>query len=138
MILIPFVALLIGIMIPVVLGLQPVTGVSGMYFAVACLAGLDTIFGGLRSGLEGKFHTDVFVTGFVFNILVAFFLTWLGDQIGLNLYLAAVLIMGGRIYTNISLLRRIILTKIKDARERGRHQQLQQQAQQSQQAQTNA
>ncbi|HQU19810.1 MAG TPA: small basic family protein, partial [Fimbriimonadaceae bacterium] len=68
----------------------------------------------------GKFSTDVFLTGFVSNVVIAFFLAWLGDQIGINLFLAAVLVMGSRIFTNLSLIRRMMLTKWRDARERRR------------------
>lgn len=93
-------------------------GAPGQYIAIAGLAGLDTILGGIRSGLEGKFYNDVFITGFVSNIVIAFFLSWLGDQIGVNLFLAAALVLGARIFTNLSLIRRFILTKYQDARAR--------------------
>lgn len=122
MILIPIVALIVGAMIAIMF-VNPVKGPSGQYLAVACLAGLDTILGGIRSGIEGKFHTDVFVTGFFSNVLIAFFLAWLGDQIYLNLFLAVALVLGMRIFTNLSLIRRFLLTKWQDARERKRLQQ---------------
>ena len=92
----------------------------GIVVAVACLAGLDTVCGGVRSGLEGKFHNDVFITGFISNVLIAFFISWLGDQIGITLFLAAALVLGSRIYTNLSLIRRFALSKWQDARERAR------------------
>lgn len=119
MILIPVVALILG----VILALQfvgPVKGPYGQYLAVACLAGLDSVCGGIRSGLEGKFHNDVFVTGFFANVLIAFFLAWLGDQIFIDLFLAVALVLGARIFTNLSLIRRYLLTKFQDARERKR------------------
>jgi len=114
---IPLLALLAGVVVARFLA-RPVEGDLGQYLAIACVAGLDTICGGIRSGLEGKFHNDVFVTGFVSNILIAFFLAWLGDQIGINLFLAAVLVMGTRIFTNLSLIRRYMLTKWTDQSER--------------------
>lgn len=129
---VPILALAVGFLIPFLFKVGPLTGVSGLYLGVACLAGLDSLLGGIRSGLEGKFHNDVFVTGFVANVLIAFFLAWLGDQIGLDLFLVAVLVMGGRIYTNLSLIRRFMLTKYKDAQER-----LRLKEQQTQQAQIN-
>ena len=98
----------------------PLTGTSGLYLAVACLAGMDTLFGGIRAGLENKYHNDVFITGFISNILIAFFLAWLGDQIFINLYLAVALVLGSRIFTNLSLIRRFLLTKWQDARDRER------------------
>jgi small basic protein len=106
----PLIALIAGIAVALAYA-HPAEGISGQYMAIACIAGLDTICGGIRSGIEGKFHNDVFVTGFVSNILIAFFLAWLGDQIGINLFLAAVLVMGTRIFTNLSLIRRFALTQ---------------------------
>ncbi len=124
--LVPIVALIIGALMAMQF-VHPVTGASGQYLAVACLAGLDTVCGGMRSGMEGKFHTDVFVTGFISNVLIASFLAWLGDQIlYINLFLAVALVLGSRIFTNLSLIRRFLLTKWQDARERER---LQRQAQ---------
>src|SRR5271166_4975437 len=99
---------------------QPLTGIYGQYLAIACLAGLDTICGGVRSGLEGKFHPDIFITGFFSNIIIAFGLAWLGDKIFVDLFLAVALVLGWRIFTNLSLIRRYLLTRIKDAADRRR------------------
>lgn len=120
MILLPIIALLVGFLLPHFLKIGPVTGPQGQYLAVACLAGLDSVLGGIRSGLEGKFHNDVFLTGFVSNTLIAFFLAWLGDQIGLNLFLVAALVIGSRLFNNLSLIRRYLLTRWRDSRDRRR------------------
>lgn len=120
MIAIPIVALILGILLAQLLPIGALSGVAGLYMAIACLAGLDTVTGGIRAGVEGKFSTDVFLTGFVSNIVISFFLAWLGDQIGVNLYLAAVLVLGTRIFTNLSLIRRFVLNKMHDNRERRR------------------
>lgn len=128
MILLPILALLIGIMVPLLLRLGPVGGSYGQYLAVACLAGLDTVFGGVRSGLEGKFNGSVFFTGFISNVLIAGFLAWLGDQIYINLLLAVALVLGARIFTNLSLIRRFLLTKWQDAQDRKRLQSIAAQA----------
>jgi small basic protein len=128
----PILGLILGAMIALLIRIGPVPGASGQYLAVACLAGLDTVCGGIRGGMEGKFRTDVFLTGFVSNVLIAFFLAWLGDQIYINLFLAVALVLGARIFTNLSLIRRYALTKWQDARERQRLQQLAQQSAQAQ------
>lgn len=119
MILLPFIALLVGALLGMAF-VGPIRGEMGLYIAIACLAGLDSICGGIRSGLEGKFSNDVFITGFITNVLIAFFLAWLGDKILLNLYLAVALVLGARIFTNLSLIRRFLLTKWQDAKERKR------------------
>ncbi|MDO8683907.1 MAG: small basic family protein [Armatimonadota bacterium] len=97
----------------VVIYLLPFNVAAGYadYLAVATLAGLDAIFGGIRAGIEGKFHDDIFISGFVVNTLLAAGLAYLGDQIGVNLFLAAVVALGGRIFLNLSLIRRYWLTQ---------------------------
>jgi small basic protein len=125
---VPVIALVIGAAIALALQV-PLTGIYGQYLAVACLAGLDTVCGGIRSGLEGKFHNDVFITGFISNVLIAFFLAWLGDKIFIDTFLAVALVLGARIFTNLSLIRRYLLTKWQDARERRRLQAIAQQSQ---------
>ncbi len=122
MILIPIVALIIGAAIALAIKMPPIPGVYGQYLAVACLAGFDTICGGVRAGVEDKFRSEVFISGFVSNVLIAFFLAWLGDQIYINLFLAVALVLGARIFTNLSLIRRYGLTKWQDTRERKRRQ----------------
>ncbi len=126
--LIPLLALVIGALLAFAARIPPASGLNGYYLSVACLAGIDTICGGIRSGLEGKFHNDVFVTGFLSNIVIAFFLAWLGDRIGINLFLAVALVLGARIFTNLSLIRRFALTRLQDAQERKRIQALARQA----------
>jgi len=82
------------------------------YLSLATLAGLDTVFGGIRAGIEGRFQDDIFVSGFVLNTLLAAGLAFLGDKIGVDLFLAAVVALGTRVFLNLSLIRRYYLTKM--------------------------
>ncbi len=125
MILIPIFALILGAALSL-LFVRPLGGEAGQYLAVGVLAGLDSVCGGIRSGLEGKFRNDVFLTGFVSNVLIAFTLAWLGDKIFLNLFLAVALVLGSRVFNNLSLIRRYLLTKWQDAQEKKRLEQLSQ------------
>lgn len=71
------------------------------------LAGLDSVFGGIRAGVEHKFRSDVFLSGFLVNMFLAVILVWVGDKIGVkDLYLAAVVTLGGRMFLNLSVIRR--------------------------------
>lgn len=88
------------------------------YLSLATLAGLDSIVGGIRAGIEGKFHDDIFISGFVANTLLAALLAYLGDQIGVELWLAAVVALGGRVFLNLSLIRRYWLTQTSLSRRR--------------------
>jgi small basic protein len=132
--LLPLVGAVLGALLAVLLKVGPQGGLTGQYMAVACLAGLDTICGGVRSGLEGKYTNEVFISGFVSNIIIAFFLAWLGDRIGIDLFLAVALVLGARIFTNLSLIRRYLLTKWQDAKERKRLQEMAAKAQAQAQA----
>lgn len=82
------------------------------YLSLAALAGMDSICGGVRAGIEGKFHDDIFLSGFVMNTLLSALLAYLGDRIGIDLFLAAVVVLGGRIFLNLSLIRRYWLTRL--------------------------
>lgn len=117
MILIPILCLVLGIALGLLLN-NSLRGDFALYVAVACLAGLDTICGGIRSNLEGKFDSLILTTGFISNVIIAFFLSWLGDRIGADIFLACAFIFGQRIFVNLSIVRRILLTKWQDSRKR--------------------
>ncbi|MBS1718423.1 MAG: small basic family protein [Armatimonadetes bacterium] len=124
----PIIALILGVLLAQLVHVGPVTSVVGVYLAVACLAGFDTVIGGIRSGLEGKFQADIFITGFISNVLLAGFLAWLGDKISVNLFLASSLVFGGRIFLNLSLIRRLVVTHIQDWQKRRESAEAQQRA----------
>lgn len=88
------------------------------YLSVAALAGIDTVFGGIRAGIEGRFQNDIFASGFILNAVLAVALTWFGSQVGANMGLVAVLVLGARIFNNLSLMRRFYLNKIAMVRKR--------------------
>lgn len=109
-ILLPFLGLLIGVL----LGLQyplhiPVA--YAKYMSVGVLAALDSVFGGLRAAMEEKFDQTVFLTGFFSNTLLAGVLAYIGDQLGVELYMAAVFVFGVRLFQNLGLIRRYIIKK---------------------------
>ena len=109
--LLPLAGLVVGF---VIIYLANVTVPAGFasYLSLATLAGLDAVIGGIRAGIEDKFKTDIFLSGFLVNTLLAVLLAYIGEQIGVELFLAAVVVLGGRIFLNLSLIRRYWLTKI--------------------------
>lgn len=115
MLFIPILFLAIGILFGIVIR-TPISGPMATYLAVCCLAGLDTVCGGIRSALEKRFYADIFITGFASNAFIAFGLAWIGDCIGLDLFLAISIILGGRIFNNLSLIRRDILARWQDCK----------------------
>jgi small basic protein len=81
------------------------------YLSIAVLAALDTLFGGIRSHLEEAFDIRVFASGFFFNTLLAAGLAFIGVHLGVDLYLAAVVAFGVRLFNNLAVIRRILLVK---------------------------
>jgi len=87
------------------------------YLSLAVLAGIDSVIGGVRAGIDGKFHSDVFLSGFAVNTVVAVALAWFGDAIGIqDVYLAAVVVFAWRIFLNISMIRRSYLERARASR----------------------
>ena len=81
-----------------------------LYVATGLLAALDSALGGFRSRIKGEFRLGVFLSGTVGNAAIAVFLTWLGQKLGLPLYLAAVVVFGTRMFQNFAEIRRELLT----------------------------
>ena len=80
-------------------------------FSVALLAALDAVFGGLRAVAADTFDQAVFISGFFINALMAAFLVFVGDRLGIDLYYVALLAFGFRIFKNLAILRRYVLKK---------------------------
>ncbi|GAA1985940.1 small basic family protein [Isoptericola halotolerans] len=78
------------------------------YLPIAVVAALDALFGGLRAKLDGLFDDKVFVVSFLSNVLVAAFIVFLGDQLGVGSQLstAVVVVLGIRIFSNAAAIRR--------------------------------
>ena len=83
----------------------------GKFLAVALLASLDSVFGGMRSGMEEKFDNAIFISGFFVNALLAVLLVFIGDRLGIDLYYVASLAFGLRIFQNLAIIRRYFLKK---------------------------
>lgn len=103
---------LAGLVLGVLLGLLLQVDVSfefARYSAVAIVAALDSVLGAARAELDGVYDNRIFITGFVTNALVAVLLTFIGDRLGLDLYLVALITFGPRIFNNVALIRRHFL-----------------------------
>ena len=81
------------------------------YLSVAILAALDSVLGGIRAAQEEHFNSAVFLSGFFRNMLLAGLLAYVGDRIGVDLYLAAVVAFGVRLFQNLAIIRRHLLKK---------------------------
>lgn len=81
-----------------------------LYMAVGLLAALDSALGGVRAQLTGEFHMGIFLSGTIGNALIAVLLTWLGEKMGIPIYLCAVVVFGARMFQNFGEIRRELLT----------------------------
>jgi small basic protein len=104
----PLVGLLIGIIIGSLFSLQ-IPAQYSRYTAMAILAALDSVLGALRAELQGEYDNLIFVTGFFGNALLAGGLTFVGDRMGVELYLAAIVAFGVRLFNNLAIVRRAML-----------------------------
>lgn len=98
----------IGLNIPMIL-----TKAHAKYLSVAVLAALDSVFGGVRAAMEDHFDHTIFLTGFFANALLAAGLAYIGERLGIDLYLAAVVAFGVRLFQNLAIIRRHLVRKIK-------------------------
>jgi len=100
------VGILIGLFLPFQIPIE-----YAKYLSVAFLAALDSILGGTRAGLEKRFDSSIFLVGFLSNAILAVFLTFIGDRLGIDLYLVALITFGVRIFNNLGFIRRDLLKK---------------------------
>lgn len=107
---IPVIGAILGILIAIFLPYQiPLIYVK--YTAIAILAALDAIFGGLRAQLEQKFVFSKFISSFFTNAALAALLAYLGDSLGIDIYLGAVVAFSIRLFQNLSIIREELFEK---------------------------
>lgn len=106
-------AIIIGCVLGAIIGINspiiPYT-FSG-YLAVAIIAALDSVFGAFLSLTKKNFDMKIFVSGFFGNGILAILLTYLGEKLNVDIYLAAIVVFVGRMFTNLSILRRELIEK---------------------------
>jgi small basic protein len=102
---IPVLFLVLGLIIGLQFNLV-IPDAFSRYTAVGILAALDAVFGAIRAELDKTYSNRIFVSGFVSNVVLAAGLTFLGDRLGVDLSLAAVVAFGVRLFSNLALIRR--------------------------------
>ena len=107
------IAIIIGCLVGVIIGslipIIPYT-LSG-YLAISIIAALDSVFGGITSSLKGNFDLKIFVSGFFINAILSILLTYLGEKLNVDIYLAAIVVFVGRIFNNLGYIRRFYIDK---------------------------
>lgn len=114
-----FIAIIIGCIVGALIGINapiiPYT-YSG-YLAIAIIAALDSVFGGISSTLNKTFDLKIFVSGFFGNAILSIALTYLGQKLNVDIYLAAIVVFVGRMFNNLANIRRYYLDKFLKHRE---------------------
>ena len=107
------IAIIIGCIIGAIIGffmpIIPYT-YSG-YLAIAIIAALDSVFGGITATLNKNFDLKIFVSGFFGNAILSILLTYLGQKLNVDIYLAAIVVFVGRMFNNLSMTRRYYIEK---------------------------
>lgn len=109
-----FIAIIIGCIIGALIGVSiptiPYTYSS--YLAIAIIAALDSVFGAITSSLNKNFDMKIFLSGFFVNAILAMALTYLGEKLNVNIYLAAVVVFVWRMFNNLGAIRRYYVEKL--------------------------
>ena len=108
-----FLAILIGCIAGVLLGINApmISYTYSSYLAIAIIAALDSVFGGVVSVINKNFNLKIFATGFFGNAILAILLTILGEKLNVDIYLAAIVVFVGRMFVNLAIIRRYYVDK---------------------------
>ncbi len=108
------IAIVLGCVIGAILGfvMPMVSYTYSGYLAIAIVAALDSVFGGVLATIKKNFNLTIFITGFFGNAILAMLLTLLGQKLNIDIYLAAIVVFVGRIFTNLAIIRRYYVDKI--------------------------
>ena len=108
-----FIAILIGCILGALVGINlPIISYSySSYLAIAIIAALDSVFGGIAGVLKGEFDFKVFISGFFCNAILSILLTYLGNKLNVDVYLAAIVVFVGRMFINLTIIRKYYIDK---------------------------
>lgn len=107
------IAILIGCILGAILGMNApmISYTYSSYLAIAIIAALDSVFGGITSVIKKNFDLKIFITGFFGNAILSILLTILGQKLNVDIYLAAIVVFVGRMFTNLAIIRRYYVDK---------------------------
>ena len=109
-----FIAIIIGCLIGALIGnnIPTIPFTYSGYLAIAIIAALDSVFGAITSTLKRNFDIKIFISGFFVNAILAMALTYLGEKLNVDIYLAAVIVFVGRMFNNLGTIRRYYVEKL--------------------------
>ncbi len=109
-------AIIIGCLLGAILGMNApmISYTYSSYLAIAIVAALDSVFGGIASVIKKNFDLKIFISGFFGNAILAILLTLLGQKLNVDIYLAAIVVFVWRMFTNLAIIRRYYVEKWTD------------------------
>lgn len=110
------IAIILGCVIGVIVGnFAPIISYTySGYLAIAIVAALDSVFGGVASSLNKKFDMGIFLSGFFGNAVLAMLLAYLGQRLNVDIYLVAIFVFVSRMFNNLGIIRRFYLEKFRN------------------------
>lgn len=111
-----FIVIIIGCILGAILGMNApmISYTYSSYLAIAVIAALDSVFGGIASVVNKKFDMKIFISGFFGNAILAILLTMLGEKLNVDIYLAAIVVFVWRMFMNLGIIRRYYVEKWTD------------------------
>ena len=108
-----FIVILIGCILGALVGMNVpmISYTYSSYLAIAIIAALDSVFGGIASVINKKFDLKIFISGFFGNAILAILLTILGQKLNIDIYLAAIFVFVWRMFMNLGTIRRYYVEK---------------------------
>lgn len=106
-------AIVIGCLLGAIIGLNApmISYTYSSYLAIAIVAALDSVFGGIASVINKNFDLKIFISGFFGNAVLAILLTLLGQKLNVDIYLAAIVVFVWRMFINLAIIRRYYVEK---------------------------
>ena len=111
-----YLGIILGSLLGAIIGVNaPVISYTySSYLAIAIIAALDSVFGGITSVLKKNFDLKIFLPGFFCSAILSILLTYLGEKLNVDIYLAAIVVFVGRMFTNLTIIRRYYVDKWSD------------------------
>lgn len=108
-----YISIIVGCIIGALIGMNaPVISYTySSYLSIAIIAALDTVFGGIASVIKKNFDLKIFLSGFFGNAVLSMALTYLGEKLNVDIYLAAIFVFVWRMFNNLGIIRRYYIEK---------------------------
>mgnify|MGYP003300879912 CR=1 FL=1 len=108
-----YLTIILGCILGAIVGMNaPIISYTySSYLAIAIIAALDSVFGGISAVIKKNFDLKIFLSGFFGNAILSIALTYLGEKLNVDIYLAAIIVFVGRMFVNLGIIRRYYVEK---------------------------